>query len=203
MWSDVERGGNKKKNLFEGNFWNLFPVAKKMAIIDLYNSLKIIDWFLSYLYFKTKSFSIKALNIGRELDVHTGHEGSVLQYFTRSKLEKREIFVKGGNLPVPVRRFWTGSTTAAVVQKITENASFFWEKSVLEWQYIWSIFWFWVAWYKKLTWAKVQTKVQSWDRIQVIYLLQNCPEIWSSKTSTLLKVFCRNFYHISFTIIPL
>ena len=75
-----------------------------------------------------KSFSIKALNIGRELDVHTAHEGSILQYFTRSKLEKREIFVKGGNLPVSVRRFWTGSTAAAVFQKITENASFFLRK---------------------------------------------------------------------------
>lgn len=129
MWSDVERGGNKKNNLFEGNFWETCSLWRKKWRLSIC-IIHLKFWLISFisLFQNGKSFSIKALNIERELDVHTGHEGSIVQYFTRSKLEKREIFVKGRNLPVPVRRFWIGSTTAAVFQKITENASFFLRK---------------------------------------------------------------------------
>lgn len=61
------------------------------------------------------------------MHVQTELEGSILQCFTRSKLEKSEISTEEKTLLIPAPTFWTGFSTA-IVYKITKNASSFLRK---------------------------------------------------------------------------
>lgn len=89
------------------------------SVINLKSFIDVSPIFIS----KRDVFTVKAINIGQALDVQTGIEESILQCFTKSKLQKIHIFVKGENLSVPLPMLWTGFNTA-VVYKITKNVSF-------------------------------------------------------------------------------